>query len=89
MLLTWPDVAKSGVIIGVTLVVFILLLYRHEYKSWARLSHIPGPRFAQFTNLWILKHAWNGRLAPCLTEAGEEYGKCSKYRKFIQVSKKE
>jgi hypothetical protein len=45
-----------------------------EYRSWRRLSHIPGPRAAHFTMLWLLRHAWIGNLFPSMVDAGNEYG---------------
>ncbi|KAI1373882.1 cytochrome P450 [Hypoxylon crocopeplum] len=46
----------------------------HEYRSWRRLAHIPGPAAAHLSILWLLRHAWRGKLFPCLIEAGDRYG---------------
>lgn len=56
----------------VTLSLFLLTI--SEYRSWRRLSHIPGPRAAHFTILWLLKHAWVGNLFPSMVDAGNKYG---------------
>jgi hypothetical protein len=51
-----------------------VLLTAWEYQSWRRLSHIPGPRAAHFTILWLLRHAWIGNLFPSMVDAGNKYG---------------
>ncbi|KAI1759674.1 cytochrome P450 [Hypoxylon sp. FL1150] len=59
---------------SLVILTFLLALSIYYYRSWKRLAHIPGPSIAHISIIWLLRHAWNGRLTPCLIEAGEKYG---------------
>lgn len=56
------------------IVLSFIILTIYEYQSWRRLAHIPGPRTAHFSILWLLRHAWFGNLFPCMVDAGNSYG---------------
>jgi hypothetical protein len=43
-------------------------------RSWLRLRHIPGPWFAAFSKLWMLRKTSGGRFHLDLAEACEKYG---------------
>jgi hypothetical protein len=51
-------------------------------RTWLRLRHIPGPRFAGVSELWLLRKTFGGRCHLDTAEACEKYGtwtssKCS------------
>ncbi|KAM0318362.1 hypothetical protein ACHAO8_001753 [Botrytis cinerea] len=46
----------------------------YRYLVWSRLRHIPGPRFAPFSNLWKLKSVLSGRMPEVLNDVSETYG---------------
>jgi hypothetical protein len=53
-------------LIAVTIVVRV--------RSWLRLRHIPGPPFAAFSKLWLLRKTSGGRFHLDTAEACEKYG---------------
>ncbi|KAI0157658.1 cytochrome P450 [Xylariaceae sp. FL1272] len=42
--------------------------------SWQKLRHVPGPRLASFSYLWIANVDWTGRQYDEYREFGEKYG---------------
>lgn len=49
------------------------------FSSWRRLRHIPGPKAAGWTKLWLLKYMVSGTLC---TKLGDV---CSKYGKLVRI----
>ena len=43
--------------------------------DWYRLRHIPGPFWAGFSKLWLLKHTWDGTMYMKSAEACFKYGR--------------
>jgi len=43
--------------------------------DWYRLRHIPGPFWAGFSKLWLLKHTWDGSMYMVSADACIKYGK--------------
>ena len=62
----WVFTGLLVALITVTIVVNI--------RSWLRLRHIPGPSFAAFSKLWMLRKTSGGRFHLDLAEACEKYG---------------
>jgi hypothetical protein len=62
----WGFTGLLVALITVTIVVNI--------RSWLRLRHIPGPPFAAFSKLWMLRKTSGGRFHLDLAEACEKYG---------------
>ncbi|KAM5380800.1 hypothetical protein ACJZ2D_003324 [Fusarium nematophilum] len=42
--------------------------------SWYRLRHISGPRFAAWTDLWLIIKTWQGNMFADLGEVCEQHG---------------
>ncbi|KAJ5602705.1 Cytochrome P450 [Penicillium hordei] len=45
-----------------------------RFIAWSRLSHIPGPPLASFSNLWLVWHAYRGTLPWAIKDATDKYG---------------
>ncbi|GFG26524.1 pisatin demethylase [Aspergillus udagawae] len=45
-----------------------------RFIAWRRLSHIPGPFFASFSNLWLAWHAHRGTLPWAIKDVTDKYG---------------
>jgi hypothetical protein len=43
-------------------------------RTWLRLRHIPGPRFAGISELWLLRKTFGGRCHLDTAEACTKYG---------------
>lgn len=43
-------------------------------RSYARLSHIPGPFWAGWTDLWLIWAQMSGRISFILADANTKYG---------------
>ena len=43
-------------------------------RTWLRLRHIPGPRFAGISELWLLQKTFGGRCHLDTAEACTKYG---------------
>jgi hypothetical protein len=54
-----------------TLIAVIIVV---RVRSWLRLRHIPGPPFAAFSKLWLLRKTSGGRFHLDTAEACEKYG---------------
>ena len=46
-----------------------------RYRTWSRLSHIPGPRSASFSKYWLLRQAFSGEMHWKLKGVNDKYGK--------------
>lgn len=59
-----------------TILTLYLLLYPiyHLITTYLRLSHIPGPFLARFTNLWMIRTSYSGRLGDIFAETDRLYG---------------
>ncbi|KAM0334321.1 hypothetical protein ACHAQA_001345 [Verticillium albo-atrum] len=57
---------------GVTLLFAALIVW--EYRSWARLKHVPGPLLHSVSIYGMNKLASGGRMAFALKELGDKYG---------------
>ncbi|KAK4141921.1 cytochrome P450 [Dichotomopilus funicola] len=67
---TWPSRGLVLYIIG-------LLLFAHSIqrvRRWYRLSHVPGPLIAGWTNMWLTKGYISGRFFMELPALVEKYG---------------
>ncbi|CAI6332903.1 unnamed protein product [Periconia digitata] len=69
----WPFFLTSACLYYTCAFLLVFFIF-HQYKSWKRLAHIPGPKAAHFSILWLLNHGWNGNLFPCMTAAGKKFG---------------
>ena len=59
---------------GIIIPFLTIALMVNRYLVWSRLRHIPGPRFAPFSNLWKLKLVLSGRMPEVLNDVSETYG---------------
>ncbi|EDN97121.1 hypothetical protein SS1G_02049 [Sclerotinia sclerotiorum 1980 UF-70] len=64
---------------GIDLHWFIIISFTtgiiiNRYIVWSRLRHIPGPRFASFSKVWMLRAALSGRIPEVLNDVCETYG---------------
>lgn len=55
-------------------------------RTWLRLRHIPGPPFAGFSELWLLRKTLGGRCHLDTSEACKKYGARSTHRKIAVVA---
>lgn len=65
---------------NMTLTLWLLLALLPEYftasilYAWFRLRHVPGPRVAGFSYLWVLKATASGQLAHIYNDLVKQYG---------------
>lgn len=55
----------------VTTLIFLLL---PRVRQWQRLCHIPGPRLAGWSKIWLLRNVIHGKLCNTLAEVTKIYG---------------
>lgn len=72
MLHTYPTAAA---LLGLASLVFWVLIAR--VRSYARLSHIPGPFWAGWTDLWLILAQSSGRISFILADVNNTYGMSS------------
>jgi hypothetical protein len=62
-------------VIGVIVVLAVFVSATCVYNLWLHpLSSVPGPRFASMSNLWLARHARDGRLAELGRTLHQQYG---------------
>lgn len=61
-----------------TLSVYLLI---DRVRGHSRLKHIPGPFWAGWTDLWMIRAQLSGRMCFLLAEANGKYGKVSRLHK--------
>jgi hypothetical protein len=55
-------------------VVLLSGLLAHQFYTWYRLSHIPGPFWAQFSKYWMVSQSLKGQMHSSFKEATDKYG---------------
>ncbi|KAK4156097.1 Pisatin demethylase [Chaetomidium leptoderma] len=65
--------AGPAALLGLALVVLSVVILR--VKGFARLKHIPGPLWAGWTDLWLIRAQICGRLNFILHDVNRQYGK--------------
>ena len=64
-------------------VIFKLVCWlRNSYYQETALSSIPGPKWAAWSRLWIVKTLASGRSAELFVDVNKEYGKTPSHLKF-------
>ncbi|KAI1858528.1 uncharacterized protein JN550_012575 [Neoarthrinium moseri] len=61
-------------IITLTTVLGLVYLVASRLREWHRLRHIPGPFWARFTHLWIIRHVLKGQYIDQTIELHARYG---------------
>jgi hypothetical protein len=56
------------------LAILIGYAFISRLRTWFRLRHIPGPAFAGFSKVWLLRKAIGGRFHLDTAEVCEKYG---------------
>lgn len=46
----------------------------HRIYIWYRLSHVPGPKWASVSKLWLLRTLARGRVGMDYADVCEKYG---------------
>lgn len=62
--------SNASFFIGSVIGYFILV----QYLSYRRLSHIPGPRLAAWSNLWLVRAIWGQQSHVNINEVSRRYG---------------
>ncbi|KAK5655564.1 hypothetical protein OQA88_5495 [Cercophora sp. LCS_1] len=60
--------------VGILLTAFIAYLIISYTRNYARLGHIPGPFWARFSDLWIIRTQLSGRMNLILHDVIAKYG---------------
>jgi hypothetical protein len=68
--MTW----STSFLFSQLLLALILLEVGRRFYSWYRLSHIPGPKYASVSRLWMIRHTLSGKLNLALKDATDKYG---------------
>lgn len=66
-------VASWGSLVLISLCITGLYLVQ-SFRSWYRLRHFKGPRFAAFSRLWLARHVAGGTMHLDFQEVNEKYG---------------
>lgn len=48
-------------------------------RDWRRLCHIPGPGAAGWTDFWLIRKTWQGKVFEGLGDVCKEYGEYLTY----------
>ena len=73
--LTTPNSALSGLSpAGLLGTIVLLFLTTWSVRSYLRLRHIPGPRWAAFSKWWMLRNTVSGDMHMALKEVCDKYG---------------
>ena len=73
MLYSYP----TAILLGLAGVIALLLVAR--VRAYRRLSHIPGPFWTGWTDLWLIKAQLSGRISFILADANTKYGMFLKF----------
>lgn len=60
--------------LGILITTFLVAYCAHTWYAWRRLSHIPGPFFAAFTKLWMVRQSMKRRQPYAFKQANDRYG---------------
>lgn len=60
------------------LLVPVVFLLTWTARDWARLRHVPGPRWAGVSKWWMLKHTVGGQMHVALKEVCDQYGELAR-----------
>ncbi|CEI70900.1 hypothetical protein FVEN_g9720 [Fusarium venenatum] len=60
--------------IGTVVVGFLIIFIVNTFRAWYRLSHVPGPFFASFSRLWLLRASMRAQQPMEIQAANEKYG---------------
>ena len=66
---------STAVIVGVAGLFIWLVIAR--VRTYRRLSHIPGPFWTGWTDLWLISAQLSGRISFVLADANTKYGRTS------------
>lgn len=69
--ISYPKWETMSLVLGAIL--FLSFLAR-LYRTWHRLAHIPGPRWAGLSKWWMLRNTLRGDMHLALKRACDEYG---------------
>ena len=67
------ELSPSTLAVAIASLCFVLLLFR-EFRSWSRLSHVPGPFSYAISKIPMVRVAASGRLSYHLQGLGDKYG---------------
>jgi hypothetical protein len=67
-------------VFGTIVVLGIVYTAVQRIRGWYRLRHIKGPVWAAFTDFWLIKSTWSGRMYLELARVCDKYGKCHCYK---------
>lgn len=70
-------VFKTGMSLAVGAVALVVYLVATSIGSWLRLRHIPGPRVAGWSKIWLVKRQVTGKLVLDLGNVCNQYGMVS------------
>lgn len=62
---------------ALALLTLVGLLLAHRVWAFLRLWHIRGPRWAAWSDLWLIRSQLSGRMNFILADANTEYGTLS------------
>ncbi|POS79186.1 cytochrome P450 [Diaporthe helianthi] len=65
---------RGTTLFGVVFTIAIVWWSVSAFRSWYRLSHVPGPLLASTSSLWMVKNAIKGRIAPAMLSL-QQYGR--------------
>ncbi|KAJ9660997.1 hypothetical protein H2201_006725 [Coniosporium apollinis] len=66
--------ASLPVVLALSSVALLLILLVNRIRAYRRLAHIPGPRLAGFSRLWMVRANISGRNHEYLAEVTAKYG---------------
>ena len=64
-------------LVGLGLVLLLVVVQR--VRDYARTKHIPGPFWAGWTDLWMIRAQLSGRMCFILAETNVKYGRLAHF----------
>ena len=69
-----PGIARLMIVLALSLAIVTSYV-----SSFRRLNHIPGPRFAAFSRLWLVRVLGKGDSASKFVNVSKEYGRLQRF----------
>lgn len=69
------DTVSGPTIVTLLATLATALFCLDSFRTWYRLSHVPGPFWVGITRLWLLRHSLKGRQPHAIQRLNEQYGR--------------
>jgi hypothetical protein len=70
----WRSLSSTALFAGIASTATVLFVV-DTFRTWYRLSHVPGPFFASISKFWMVRQSLKGQQPYAIQELNEKYGK--------------